>query len=189
LLRDAVRNPPQSRQAVLRSWAEQFYRDQIELAKQNATSQMLWETFSEHGLNGSTLRRAVIFYLALSEDLGLPLSPHFKAPKAPPSTGGASRKRGTGKNDTGKGGSQSAHVAGGTATFDQSGGDTYRATLPSGPTVTLTVKMDVMRTSVADRNFIFELVDKLRDYVADINQASGAETAGEVHDDEAEDAA
>ena len=149
---------------------------------------MLWESFSEHGFNGSTLRRAVIFYLALSQDLGLPLSPHFKSPKAPPSAGGGPRKRGSSKGGMGKGGSQPPADADSMATFEQTDGDTYDVTLPSGPKVTLTVKMDVMRTSVADRNFIFEVVDKLRDYAASSNQASGAETAGEDSGDEAEDA-
>jgi hypothetical protein len=51
---------------------------------------MLWESFTKHQINGSTMRRAVIFYLGLSEDLGLPVSAYFKPPKAPPSDG---RKR------------------------------------------------------------------------------------------------
>jgi hypothetical protein len=184
-LREAVRNPPQSRQAVLRSWSEQFYSRQIELAKENDTAQTLWESFSERGFNGSTLRRAVIFYLALSEDLGLPLSPHFKSPKAPPSTGGTPRKRSS-KSGTGKGGSQPAAAAGGAGTFVQTDGDTYKVALPSGPQIVLTVKMDVMRTSVADRNFIFELVDKLRDYAAAPDEASGGEIAGKDDGDELE---
>ena len=187
-LREAVRNPPQSRQAVLRSWAEQFYSRQIDLAKENDTAQMLWESFSDRGFNGSTLRRAVIFYLALSEDLGLPLSPHFKSPKAPSSTGSASRTRGSGKNGTGRGGSAPTPAPGAAATSSQTTGDTYDVTLPSGPKVTLTVKMDVMRTSVADRNFIFEVVDKLRDYAATTDTASGADSAGQDDEDKTEDA-
>jgi hypothetical protein len=186
-LRDAVQNPPQSRQAILHSWAEQFYSRQIELAKDNDTAQTLWESFSERGFNGSTLRRAVIFYLALSEDLGLPLSPHFKSPRAPSPAGNTSRKRGTGKSGTGRPASQPGSSAPSVATFEQTAGDTYEVALSSGPKVTLTVKMDVMRTSVADRNFIFELVDKLRDYAASSNQASGAETAGTDDGDETED--
>ncbi len=88
-LREAVRSP-ESRKVVLRRWAEEFYAEQIKLAAQNATAAMLWETFSKHGFNGSTLRRAVIFYLGLSDDLELPKSAYFKAPKGPPSDG---RKR------------------------------------------------------------------------------------------------
>jgi len=82
MLREAVRSP-ETRKAVLRAWATQFYAEQIKLANENATATMLWETFSKHGFNGSTLRRAVIFYLGLSEDLGMPKSAYFKPPKAP----------------------------------------------------------------------------------------------------------
>jgi hypothetical protein len=83
-LRQAVHGPD-GRKAVLRSWAEPFYAEQIALGKRHATAQMLWETFSKQGgLHGSTLRRAVIFYLALAKDIGLPVSAHFKSPKAPP---------------------------------------------------------------------------------------------------------
>jgi hypothetical protein len=85
LLHEAVKSPD-NRKAVFRAWAEDFYAEQIQLAGQHATAQMLWETFSKQGgLTGSTLRRAVIFYLAFSKDVGLPLSAHFKSPKAPPS--------------------------------------------------------------------------------------------------------
>lgn len=85
-LREAVRGP-ESRKAVLSAWAERFYAEQIELAKQNATASMLWASFTKHQINGSTMRRAVIFYLGLSEDVGLPTSAYFKPPKAPPSEG------------------------------------------------------------------------------------------------------
>jgi hypothetical protein len=72
-----------SRKAVTRAWAEDFYAEQIKLAGQHATAQMLWESFNKQGgFTGSTLRRAVIFYLALAKDLGLPLSTHFRSPKA-----------------------------------------------------------------------------------------------------------
>jgi len=63
------------------------------------------------------------------------------------------------------------------ADFTQAGGNTFVLLMPSGPEMTLTVKMDVMRTSVEDRNFIFKIVDELREF-ADRHQASGAKSAG-----------
>jgi len=80
-MRTAARSP-ESRKAVLKAWAEPFYPRQIALGEQHATAQMLWESFSKRGFNGSTLRRAVLFYLALAKDVELPVSVHFKAPKA-----------------------------------------------------------------------------------------------------------
>ncbi len=79
-LRDAI-NDPAARKAHLDQWARWFYADQIALAENNATPQMLQESFAPYGYTGSTLRKAIVFYLALVEYLGLPNSPHFRAPK------------------------------------------------------------------------------------------------------------
>lgn len=86
-MRVAARSPD-SRRAVLKAWASQFYPEQVALGEQHATAQMLWESFGKRGFHGSTLRRAVLFYLALAKDVKLPISAHFKAPKA---TGSSSR--------------------------------------------------------------------------------------------------
>ncbi len=61
--------------------------------------------------------------------------------------------------------------------FSQVDGDTYVLYLASGPKVVLSVKMDVMRVSKADRAFIFSLVDSLRDYVGDDESGSAAAIA------------
>lgn len=79
-LRDAVRDE-EARKAHLDQWARYFYADQIALAEKNGTAQMLQESFANAGYTGSTLRKAVVFYLALVDYLGLPNSPHFRAPK------------------------------------------------------------------------------------------------------------
>ena len=74
--------------------------------------------------------------------------------------------------------------------FTQTGGNTFVLMLPSGPQMTLTVQMDVMRASVADRNFIFKIVDELREYSAEPNEASGGKKdAAGKGGKEAEDAA
>jgi hypothetical protein len=80
-LRIAARGT-EARKRVLREWGLRFYATQIELAHQHATAQMLWESFSRHKISGSTLRKAVVFYLALAADVDLPVSVHFRAPKA-----------------------------------------------------------------------------------------------------------
>lgn len=92
-LRIAVRNP-ESRKEVIFHWAVDFYAEQVALAEQNATAAMLWESFTRHGYSGSTLRKAVVFYLALAEDLDLPSSPHFKPPRQPVA-GTTQRRRAT----------------------------------------------------------------------------------------------
>lgn len=89
-LREAVSNQ-NVRMAHLDRWARQFYAEQLRLAEQGGTAGMLHESFARHGYSGSTLRKAVVFYLALVDYLGLPTSPHFKPPKQ--SATPSSRKR------------------------------------------------------------------------------------------------
>src|SRR5687767_752618 len=80
VLREAI-DSPDARKAYLDRWARQFYARQLALAEQNATAQMLHESFAGYGYSGSTLRKAVVFYLALVDYLGLPNSPHFRPPR------------------------------------------------------------------------------------------------------------
>ncbi|HEX7134085.1 MAG TPA: hypothetical protein VF228_16025 [Iamia sp.] len=77
---------PERRQALLKEWATEYYSAQLALAAQNATSQMLFDSFSPANYTGSTLRKAIAFYLNLCDDVGLPKSPHFKLPKQTTST-------------------------------------------------------------------------------------------------------
>ncbi len=86
-LRDAIQDVD-ARKAHLEAWARQFYATQIGLAEEHATSQMLHESFATFGYSGSTLRKAIVFYLALVDYVGLPNSPMFSAPRqsaTPPS--------------------------------------------------------------------------------------------------------
>jgi hypothetical protein len=79
-LREAIMSV-EARKAYLDLWARRFYSRQIALAEQNGTAQMLQESFASFGYSGSTLRKAIVFYLQLVEYLGLPNSPLFRAPK------------------------------------------------------------------------------------------------------------
>lgn len=89
---EATRTPA-LRKKILRSWAESFYAEQQALARQNATAQMLHESFAYQKLAGSTLRKAVVFYLSLVDDVGLEKSPHFKAPRQTASGTARPRKK------------------------------------------------------------------------------------------------
>ncbi len=162
-LRQAVRSPD-ARKAVLRSWAEPFYAEQIALGKRHATAAMLWETFGKQGaLTGSTLRRAVIFYLALAKDIGLPVSAHFKSPKAPPSSRKTPRTppptNGEKAADSSKGDGKAQPGSG--------DGDTYSVNLASGGSVSVVVSVNLFQLTKADRKFVIDLVDAMKEYGAD----------------------
>jgi hypothetical protein len=49
-----------------------------------ATQAQLETSFRQYGISGSTLRRAIAFFLAATEYAGIRRSPHFKVPKREP---------------------------------------------------------------------------------------------------------
>lgn len=62
----------------------------IQLGQEGATQQELDEAFRERGVSGSTLRKAVAFYLQGAKYSGLPLSAFFREPRVTPE--GTSRR-------------------------------------------------------------------------------------------------
>src|SRR5207302_7721196 len=64
----------------VRDLLRQFYARQLELADQQATAAQLAESFSEYGYTGSTLRKAITFFLNMARYSDVPLSHHFRAP-------------------------------------------------------------------------------------------------------------
>jgi hypothetical protein len=93
-LLQAAAKHPNERKVIFKAWAERFYAKQQELAEDTATAQMLWESFAWAKYQGSTLRKAVVFYLALVEDVGLKKSRYFKPPRQiVKSSAGADRNR------------------------------------------------------------------------------------------------
>lgn len=67
----------------------------IELGEAKATHQELEEAFRARGPSGSTLRKAVAFYLAAARYAGLPLSPFFKETRPGGDGAAASRRAGS----------------------------------------------------------------------------------------------
>lgn len=92
---EKVATDPEARKRHFRDFYDSFYKEQARLAEQNATNQQLVESFSSaFGFKGSTLQKAVVFYLALADYVGAPKSPFFKAPRV---ASASSRKTGTAK--------------------------------------------------------------------------------------------
>ena len=177
-LRQAVHGPS-DRKVVLKAWAQQFYAEQIALGQRHATAQMLWETFTKRGgLNGSTLRRAVIFYLALAKDIGLPVSAHFKSPKAtapanpkPPRTPPADGHAGNAKppKDEHNGSAGSASAAG-----------AERRDISLGDAGSVTVIVNVRWLDLPEDQFA-----KLRKLIKDIEALEHAGPAGTAETEDA----
>lgn len=72
------------KEMVMRSYDFVFSSD---LDLQKATTNQVEELFSAEGATGETRRKAFGFFLALTKDAGIQLSPHIKAPKSTSSGG------------------------------------------------------------------------------------------------------
>jgi hypothetical protein len=157
LLNDAASSPDR-RKEILRAWAEDFYAGQLELAGQNATAQMLFDSFSPAGITGSTLRKAVGFYLALVEDVGLPNSPHFKLPKQTPSTA----KKKAPRVDGGGGGGSAEHDTPSTPPeFREPVGEKKIINLGEGGTIVIYADVKWLSLSTADFTKLRTALDDL----------------------------
>jgi hypothetical protein len=162
-LEQLLKNPEDEWPSVLHSHTAWLYARAYELADRHGTQGQLEKLFREdYDFSGSTLRKAIKFFLDVSKFADLPLSPHWKTPsrasippvtkrprkaKVPPTTT-PQASRPSGKKD--KGVSQSE--------------DTQEVALDSGGVVSLKVSVDLFRLSDRDRSFVFDLIDRLRSY-------------------------
>lgn len=73
-----------SRPAIVHSILKHFYEGPVELGRVNGTQQQLEEEFRRYGVSGSTVRKAISFFLKAAEYADLQTSPHFRVPPAPP---------------------------------------------------------------------------------------------------------
>lgn len=94
LLQSLVSTPAQ-RPGLIREMLTRFYPKVVALGT-NATQQQLEETFrEEYDISGSTVRKAITFYLAAARFAKVELSPHFTAPRVGGSTPGKRRPKGS----------------------------------------------------------------------------------------------
>lgn len=89
LLRGLVEADEETRRETLKMMVEDKYSDILSLS-QSATAGQLNKMFSERGINGATIDKAVSFYLHMLDYVGIPYSSHFK--KRRPSNGGTRRR-------------------------------------------------------------------------------------------------
>ena len=151
--------------AHLRQQAAWLYAAPLEFADRNATQGQLEKVFREEfGLTGSTLRKAIKFYLDMSQYVDLPVSPFWRAPPRPPrgesASQGPNTRRRTRVPATRRRPRERAETPEGLST----GQRTQTIELSSGGNVTLGVAVDLFTLSEADRKFVFELVDRVRSY-------------------------
>lgn len=128
------------------------------------TAGQLQQTFKEqYGISGSTVQGAIRFYLEACRFAGVEVSPHFKAPTR---AGSASPSRRTPPMQAPNrvGGSRKAPATIVAPTTSNS--NTERVELISGGNLVLTMTLDLFALNAADREFVFDLIDRVKGYKA-----------------------
>ena len=144
------------RKAVVREMVQSSYDFAFDrsFGLGTATSNQAQEVFEKTGASGETVRRCIAFFLAAAKDGGIPVSPYIKPHGRRRS---ASRKKG--------GSPQKPPEAAPSLLSPSNQGDESREVhLKSGGTLRLELSVDLFDLNQGDRDFIFKLIDQLKEY-------------------------
>jgi hypothetical protein len=153
ILEKLVKAKGDDRKTVLREIIQDKYVEAIRLADQNASFQQLQDYFRTYNVKAGTLYRIVCFFLDACKYTGIKCSAHWaKAKKAPIRLS----KRDDTKDTKDKilPPLQNELLKANVKTVQ----------LRSGGTLSLTLSVDLMALSKEDRDWLFELVDRLNTY-------------------------
>lgn len=133
---------------------------------EKCTGKQFEELFAKTGASGDTLRKTLTFFMAMAKDGGIKLSP-FIGKRAPRSRSATPRARGAaaGGGRTGAQGQAAEQPAPNPAQGSQAQGGTSKTiTLRTGGSLTLTMAVNLLELEGEDRDFVFGLVDSLKQY-------------------------
>ncbi len=133
-----------------------LFKDGFNLKR--ATQGELDERFREAGVSGATVKKCVSFFMAAARVAGIEVSPHFKTIKSR-----APRTRSFPASRT-KRIKREEKITPPAPTPTSGVGSTKTIEFKSGGTATLTVSVDVVNLSPADRKALFELSDLMTAY-------------------------
>ena len=115
------------------------------------TFDMLNELIEKYNVSGATKKKAITFFLQGAKYAGLPLSTFIQVRSTGP------RRRRSQRNEE--------ELNEEASTPKKEAGEEKVVELSSGGTLILTVAVDFLSLSEADRKFVFEVVDKLKSYI------------------------
>lgn len=146
------------REIIQASYDFAFDRD---FGLKTATSHQAEEVFQKTGASGETVRRCIAFFLAAAKDSGIPVSSYIKPHGRRKST---SRKRAQS--------SQTTPPVDLSPVGPSDGGiESRKVQLKSGGTLRLELSIDIFDLDEKDREFIFRLIDELKEYEGDSKAA------------------
>jgi hypothetical protein len=150
------------------------YPEVFKLDLARVTPAHLAETLGQnYNAAGDTREKAVRFFISAAQYVGVPLSPLLTRERGRRPTGNIPRRTRTAPP-------RQKPIPQVELLPQQNAGATRTIRLSSGGTVTVTASVNFLALNAADRAFVFDLIDKLNDYVGDLE--------GDEEDNEREEA-
>jgi hypothetical protein len=158
LVRDKI-----NRKSIMRKILEEGYPHIIGMNLLGVSPKQFDHAMRQFGMTGETHKKVISFFLRAAVYAELPLSPLLRSKVR--EAGSRRRKRHQGSVESGS-------VPPFPASTSASGKSEWikAIRLRSGGSVTVEVKADILEMAPADRQFVFALFDKLREYEKNENQ-------------------
>ena len=156
-------NDKEHRPETLKGVLERSYPTIVQLGSTNASSKQLEDEMRAYNVAGDTLEKAIRFYLQAAEYAGIPLSPHWKKRKAPARISPDRKKPKAPKRST----EVTPLVR--QPMHEQ---NMMIVELPSGGQMRLSVTADMMKMSIEERTFMFDVIDKMHAFEQEHKKAS-----------------
>ncbi len=162
-LEEWVKSQEAGRKEIMRAIVESKYKALLDLADEPGTPDQFKKEMEKLGVSGGTTQRAVRFFLAAAKFAGIDIPESWKKKKkSKVSVSGSGSRRRRHRNDAGA--SDPDGDGDGDGGAPDAAGDTI--TLECGSTVTLTVALNPLTLSEADRMWLFGLIDEFKSHAS-----------------------
>ncbi|WP_313675076.1 hypothetical protein [Mycolicibacterium sp.] len=156
------------RKSVLAHLVTRYYAEPMRVSANHGTSKDLNDAFTTSYpsiASSDTRRKCVTFFLHAAHTGGLPLSVHFPTTRSGSGAPGASKTRKASPRRKSPAADADGRDGGQPGDQGQSeDGDTYTVELTSGGSVSVVVRVNLFALTTDDRDFVIDLVDKLKGY-------------------------
>jgi hypothetical protein len=147
------------RHGLMKAILLERYPAVITLAVESGTANQMKDAIAAMGVSGTTLGRAIAFFIGATKYADIPLPPTWEKTKFPITT----KKRSSAKG-TAKGGSEDDDQDDDFEDEPGVSGEQKTITLRGGGTLTLIASVNFLAMPKEDRRFVFEVIDKLDEY-------------------------
>ena len=149
---------------------------------ERSTPKQLTEAFSSLGIKGDTLRKAVSFFIQAIVFAEVPISPTLlngiksmlKQQRKAARAALAGKER-TKEKSNGISKEAVGQEIGNAPAQASASGNIYQVALESGGSLGLMLSVDFVNISVTDRQFVFEMIDKMKEYQRKTPQGASKE--------------